>query len=71
MKVKKGLSQKNIEQLIAFADNDEAVKKFTSDAKRFKDRESFENWLKKGRKIYSLVNENDDLMGISWFGPEG
>lgn len=71
MEIKKILSEKNIKQLIKYANNDETVKKNTSDAKRFKDRESFENWFKKGRKIYSLVNENDDLMGISWFGPEG
>jgi len=71
MEVKNGLSEKNIEQLIAYANSDETVKKFTSDGRRFKDKESFENWLKKGRKIYSLVNENGDLMGISWFGEEG
>jgi hypothetical protein len=34
--------------------NDEEVKKFTSDAKRFKDIESYQEWLKKGRQIYSL-----------------
>jgi ribosomal protein S18 acetylase RimI-like enzyme len=66
-----GLSEKNIKQLINFANNDETVKKFTSDAKRFKNEESFENWLKKSRKIYSLVDEKGDLMGISWFGEEG
>jgi len=71
MVIKKGLSEKNIGQLIEYANGDEAVKKFTSDQKRFKDRESFENWLKKGRKIYCLVDEDDNLLGISWFGEEG
>jgi RimJ/RimL family protein N-acetyltransferase len=71
MEIKKGLSEKNIKELIEYANYDEEVKKNTSDSKRFKDRESFENWLKKGRKIYRLVNERDDLMGISWFGPDG
>ena len=71
MEIKDVLSEKNIRQLIEYANNDESVKRFTSDPKRFKDRESFENWLKKGRKIYCLINENTDLMGISWFGPEG
>lgn len=71
MEIKVGLSEKNIRQLIDYANNDEVIKKNTSDGKRFKDRESFEEWLKKGRKIYSLVNENADLMGISWFGAEG
>lgn len=71
MRIRKRLSEKNIEQLIDFAGNDEMVKKFTSDAKRFKDKESFKIWLKKGRKIYSLIDEKGDLMGISWFGKEG
>jgi ribosomal protein S18 acetylase RimI-like enzyme len=71
MEIKRELSEKNIEQLIEYANNDEAVKKNTSDAKRFKDRASFENWLKKKRKVYSLVDEKGDLMGISWFGEEG
>jgi len=66
-----GLSEKNIKQLIGYANSDEVVQRFTSDARRFKDEESFENWLKKGRKIYSLVDEYENLMGISWFGQEG
>ena len=71
MKIKKSLSEKNIEDLIFYANNDEQVIKFTSDPKRFKDRESFEVWLKKGRKMYVMVDDNDKLCGITWFGPEG
>jgi ribosomal protein S18 acetylase RimI-like enzyme len=71
MEIKEGLSEKNIKQLIEYTNSDETVQRFTSDAKRFKNGESFENWLKKGRKIYSLVDENGNLMGISWFGQEG
>jgi len=71
MKIKKGLSEKNIKQLINFANNDELVRRFTSDQKRFRDRESFEKWLEKNRKVYSLVDKEDNLRGISWFGQEG
>jgi len=71
MKIKKELSKRNIGQLISYANNDEVVKKYTSDFKRFRDQESFKKWLEKGRKIYCLVNEDDDLLGISWFGIEG
>lgn len=71
MDIKRGLSQKNIEELINYANSDEGVKKFTSDSKRFKDKASFEAWLKKGREIYSLVNEDGELMGVCWFGAEG
>lgn len=71
MKIKKELSKRNIGQLISYANNDEVVKKYTSDFKRFRDQESFKKWLEKGREIYCLVDENDNLMGISWFGVEG
>jgi ribosomal protein S18 acetylase RimI-like enzyme len=71
MDIKSGLSEKNIEQLIEYANNDETVKKFTSDERRFKDKESYLNWLQKGRKIYSLVDKKGNLMGITWFGAEG
>lgn len=70
-KVRKGLSEKNIGQLIEYANNDEEVQRFTSDAKRFKNKESYNEWLKKGRTIYGLVDQEDNLLGITWFGEEG
>lgn len=71
MEIKEGLSEKNIDQLIEYANSDKAVGRFTSDPKRFKDRESYKNWLAKGRKIYSFVDKKGNLMGVSWFGKEG
>lgn len=71
MEIKEGLSEKNIAQLIEYTKDDPLVDKFTSDKKRFLDKFSFEEWLKKGRKIYSLVDEKDNLLGITWFGHEG
>jgi len=71
MEIKNALSEKNIGQLIEYANNDELIKKYTSDLKRFKDRDSYENWLKKGRKVYVLVDDKDNLTAISWFGEEG
>jgi ribosomal protein S18 acetylase RimI-like enzyme len=70
MKTVKGLSEKNIDQLIAFTNSDNDVQKNTSDLKRFANRELWKKWKEKGRKIYAMVDENDDLMGITWFGPE-
>lgn len=71
MKIVKGLRGKNIDQLIEFTNSDEDVKKFTSDLKRFLNRETLTEWLKKSRKIYTLVDNEENLMGISWFGSEG
>lgn len=65
---KKGLSSKQIDQLIDYSLTDDAVAKFTSDRERFKDREAFAKWKEKGREIFTLTNENDDLLGIIWLG---
>lgn len=64
--IKKGLSEKQISQLIEYAKSDEGLK-FTSDPKRFKDRESFDEFSKEILAYYALTNESDDLLGIIWF----
>jgi len=71
MKIVKGLSEKNIDQLIVFTNSDIDVQKNTSDLKRFASRQLWEAWQEKGRKMYAMIDDNDDLMGITWFGPEG
>jgi ribosomal protein S18 acetylase RimI-like enzyme len=64
--IKKGLSEKQTSQLIEYAKTDEGLK-YTSDPKRFKDKESFEEFSKEILAYYSLTNENGDLLGIIWF----
>jgi len=64
--VKKGLSDKQIDQLINYAATDEGLK-FTSDPKRFKDKESFTEFSKEILAYYTLTNDDDDLLGIIWF----
>lgn len=64
--VKKGLSEKQIDQLINYAATDEGLK-YTSDPKRFKDRESFEEFSKEILSYYTLVDSEDNLLGIIWF----
>lgn len=64
--IKKGLSENQISELIEYANTDEGLK-FTSDPKRFKDLESFENFSKEIIAYYVLTNEHDDLLGIIWF----
>jgi len=65
------LSDDNVEKLIKYSNSDAQIKKFTSDGKRFKNKLSFNEWLKKGRKVYCLVDKQNDLMGICWFGRKG
>ena len=66
--IRKGILNKQIDQLIEYSLTDESVAKFTSDRERFKDRKSFEEWKNKGREIFTLNNKNNDLVGIVWTG---
>ena len=66
--VKKGITDKQINQLIEYSASDESVDKFTSDKERFKNREAFDEWIKGGKEIFTLTNENGDLLGIIWLG---
>lgn len=64
--IKKGLSEKQISQLIEYAATDEGLK-FTSDPKRFKDKKSFDEFSKEILAYYSLTDDEDNLLGIIWF----
>ena len=66
--IKKGILDKQIDQLIEYSLTDESVGKFTSDRERFKDRQAFNEWQQKGREIFTLNNKNNDLVGIIWIG---
>jgi len=65
--IKKGILDRQIDQLIEYSLNDESVGKFTSDRERFKNRQAFEEWQQKGREIFTL-NNNNNLVGIVWTG---
>lgn len=66
--VNQGITEKQINELIQFANTDPQVRKFTSDSKRFRDREAFDKWSSQGRTIYTLVSDQGNLCGILWFG---
>jgi hypothetical protein len=63
---KKGINDKQINQLIHYAQTDQTVKNFTSDTKRFASRDSFEGWKKPDTIFYVLTDKEDDLAGIIW-----
>jgi ribosomal protein S18 acetylase RimI-like enzyme len=66
--VQEGILDNQIDQLIEYSNNDPQIKNFTSDPIRFKDHQSFNQWLDKGRIIYTLVDQHQNLFGIIWFG---
>ncbi|HKB88047.1 MAG TPA: GNAT family N-acetyltransferase [Patescibacteria group bacterium] len=61
------ISNLQIDQLIYYSNTDSVIRKFTSDAKRFLNRSSYEKW-KKERNVYILSDNSNDLFGIVWFG---
>jgi len=68
--IQQGILDCQIDQLITYSNTDPEIKKSTSDPTRFKDRAAFDQWLTKGRIIYTLVDKNNNLFGITWFGPK-
>ena len=59
--MRSGISDPLIEQLvIASSQDDEALKKFTGDPKRFSDIEKVRLWLQEeGRRVYTLTPADD------------
>jgi ribosomal protein S18 acetylase RimI-like enzyme len=66
MQFKKGITEKQINQLIEYTNSDSDISKYTGDLNRFSTREQFDNWMNKERTIYTLVDENENLTGIVW-----
>jgi ribosomal protein S18 acetylase RimI-like enzyme len=67
LQIKEGLTDKQIDQLIEHTVNDDAILKLTHDSGRFTSFEQFQQWSQKPHKIYTLTNNNGDLLGIVWF----
>lgn len=63
-----GITENQIDQLIKFASSDTKLRQFTSDPKRFSDRNEYDKWKSGGRTIYTLVDNQQNLSGIIWFG---
>jgi len=68
LKVKEGIAQKQIEQLINFSQKDPEIAQNTSDRQRFASRVEFDKWRAAGRRIYVLEDPAGNLNGIIWFG---
>lgn len=68
--IKEGLTPKQIKQLLEYSTTDKEVRSQTSDTKRFKDRNTYEEWIKKRRIIYSMTDKNGNLLGIIWYGAQ-
>lgn len=68
--VVRGITEKQIEELLTYSSSDEQVIAQTSDPKRFKNRAAYDEWLKKERSIYTLSHKDGSLLGIIWYGTQ-
>ncbi len=66
LRIETTITEAQIDELIHHSTNDLEVVKHTSDATRFKDRESFNAWLQDKLSIYVLTNNTNKLLGFAW-----
>lgn len=66
LQIKKGLSESQVKKLIYYSNHDPKIKRFTHDYVRFKNKKSFDSWIKDDTRIFTLTNIDDDLLGIIW-----
>jgi len=67
LSVLKGLSKKQIFQLIIYTKTDGQIKRYTHDYERFKNIKAFTTWKNRGKIIYTLADRSGKLNGIVWF----
>jgi ribosomal protein S18 acetylase RimI-like enzyme len=68
LKIKEGISNNQIDQLVKFANEDEQIVKLTSDFRRFRTREMADQWFTEVKpQVYVLEDQNQNLKGIIWF----
>lgn len=70
LKITDGITSSQIQDLINYSNTDGLILKTTRDNTRFKDKSAYDSWSKKNRKIYTITDEADKLLGIIWFGVE-
>lgn len=63
----KGITEKQIEELIGYSNSDELVRNNTNDTNRFANTSKFEEWMQIPREIFTLTNNSEDLLGLIWF----
>jgi ribosomal protein S18 acetylase RimI-like enzyme len=66
----KGISEDQVKEVIYYANEDDSIKHFTSDGKRFQNKDAFIEWMQKDRSIYTLSSSSGLLAGVIWFGPK-
>lgn len=66
LRIETTITEDQVKELIHHSTNDAEVLKFTSDPKRFKNRQAFNTWLQESPSLFILTNDSDKLLGIVW-----
>src|SRR5688572_23736118 len=67
LKIQNGIQEKQIDQLIEYTNSDKLVKTQTNDLSRFKNKDTFLDWIERKRIINTLIDSNENLLGLIWF----
>ncbi len=67
LKVFKGITNNQIEQLVHLSQTDNLVIQNTHDKERFKSIDSYHEFPPQGKTVYTLTNDQEKLCGIIWF----
>lgn len=69
LSIQKGISEEQIKSLVGFSKRDPTIVRFTGDKERFATVEKAKAWLKDGKTVYTLSDQQGELLGIIWFHP--
>jgi hypothetical protein len=67
LSVLKGISTRQISQLIIYTRRDKFIRTNTHDFDHFKSKKTLLAWKRRGKVIYTLINRTGKLLGIIWF----
>ncbi len=67
LSIAKNITNNQVNQLIKFTKIDNEIQKYTHDKERFKNQKTYAAWLKNKKVIYSLIDRENNLLGIIWF----
>lgn len=67
LSVLKGISNKEIAQLLLYTRKDQLIRTSTHDFDHFKSKKTFLSWKRRGKIIYTLIDRKGKLFGIIWF----
>ncbi|MCX6705290.1 MAG: hypothetical protein NT162_03065 [Candidatus Woesebacteria bacterium] len=67
LSILKGISKRQIAQLLIYTRKDKLIRTQTHDFDHFKSKKTFLSWKSRGKTIYTLINRTGKLLGVKWY----